>query len=462
MAKQTINVGNTFNDGLGEPIRTALIKINENFDELYISANSAPPIDSPEFQTRIDLDANNFSASWRDDGANNLGWYVGSADAADGSQSKILSADKATGSATFESHLISKGRIETTGATNAYFRAVSSGGVEAQFVAAANSAELRTTTNHPIVFYTNNTESARIDNNGDIKFSANVGIGETANSRLSIRTAGRADIKLTDSDSGRTGYFGVGGSYVYVGIDGFAAMAFQTNSNTRVIITSSGDLIPGSDNTTLLGQPSSRWSVVYAGTGTINTSDAREKTAVSALSEAEIRAAKRLGSEIGIYKWLTSVSDKGDAARKHVGLTVQRAIEIMEDEGLDPWSYGFICKDQITKKVKNTVKRKVQKTQEIEETYTEIEIISGVPTQVRKTRTIKVPVTKMVAVVDENGAPVMNGENQLTHPVPVLTYQMVEEEIEEPTGERLGFRPDQLDRFIIRGLVSRLEQLESK
>jgi hypothetical protein len=35
MAKQTINIGSSANDGTGDPLRTAFTKINENFDDLY-------------------------------------------------------------------------------------------------------------------------------------------------------------------------------------------------------------------------------------------------------------------------------------------------------------------------------------------------------------------------------------------------------------------------------------------
>lgn len=35
MAKQTINIGTTANDGTGDPLRTAFDKVNDNFDELY-------------------------------------------------------------------------------------------------------------------------------------------------------------------------------------------------------------------------------------------------------------------------------------------------------------------------------------------------------------------------------------------------------------------------------------------
>ena len=35
MTQQIINVGNVANDGQGDPLRTAFIKTNDNFTELY-------------------------------------------------------------------------------------------------------------------------------------------------------------------------------------------------------------------------------------------------------------------------------------------------------------------------------------------------------------------------------------------------------------------------------------------
>ena len=35
MAKQSIGIGSSANDGTGDPLRTAFDKINDNFTELY-------------------------------------------------------------------------------------------------------------------------------------------------------------------------------------------------------------------------------------------------------------------------------------------------------------------------------------------------------------------------------------------------------------------------------------------
>lgn len=106
-----------------------------------------------------------------------------------------------------------------------------------------------------------------------------------------------------------------------------------------------GAVYPGADNAQVLGTHMLRWNVVYAASGSINTSDAREKTPVAPMSEAEIAAARDLAAEIGSFQFLDALRDKGPLARRHVGMTVQRAIEVMRARGLDPMRYGFICHD---------------------------------------------------------------------------------------------------------------------
>jgi hypothetical protein len=43
MTQQIINIGATANDGLGDPIRTAYNKCNENFTELYARVQDTAP-----------------------------------------------------------------------------------------------------------------------------------------------------------------------------------------------------------------------------------------------------------------------------------------------------------------------------------------------------------------------------------------------------------------------------------
>lgn len=118
-----------------------------------------------------------------------------------------------------------------------------------------------------------------------------------------------------------------------------------TSFAVRFRVNGDGLETPATANAQTLGAAATRWSAVYAGTGPINTSDAREKTVVRELNPAELAAAIESGREVGAYQWLASVAEEGDQARWHIGMTVQCAIEVMQTHGLGPFAYGFICCD---------------------------------------------------------------------------------------------------------------------
>ena len=193
-------------------------------------------------------------------------------------------------------------------------------------------------------------------------------------------------------------------------------LAIVTGGIQRLLVDASGNHATGTDNAQSLGTASKRWSTVYAGTGTINTSDAREKTTITPLSAAELAAAALMAKEIGSYQFLASIAEKGDAARHHIGLTVQRAIEIMEANGLNPFKYGFICHD----------------------TWPDI--------------VIEHPATEAVDdELDEEGNVVRPGT-----PAKDATTEIV-----QAAGDRYAFRYDQLALFIAAGFEARLSALET-
>jgi hypothetical protein len=68
------------------------------------------------------------------------------------------------------------------------------------------------------------------------------------------------------------------------------------------MIVPGGGIVPGTDNTQPLGRITERWEQVYAGTGTINTSDEREKEKIESV-DADL--AERLLAAIGpvTFKW---------------------------------------------------------------------------------------------------------------------------------------------------------------
>lgn len=108
------------------------------------------------------------------------------------------------------------------------------------------------------------------------------------------------------------------------------------------------DFIPQADNTKSLGIASYRWSVVYAATGTINTSDANQKQQVRELSEVEKAVAIRLKSAIRAYKFNDAVAIKGDNARIHFGVIAQDVKAAFEAEGLGAEQYAMFCSDTWT------------------------------------------------------------------------------------------------------------------
>jgi hypothetical protein len=121
---------------------------------------------------------------------------------------------------------------------------------------------------------------------------------------------------------------------------------FASGTGTdRFLIEASGTVRPGADNTQQLGAASFRWSTVYAGTGTINTSDEREKQQIADLDAAERRVAVAIKGLVKKYRYNDAVELKGDDARIHVGVVAQEVIAAFAAEGLDATRYALLCHD---------------------------------------------------------------------------------------------------------------------
>ncbi len=122
-----------------------------------------------------------------------------------------------------------------------------------------------------------------------------------------------------------------------------------TTYKSRLHLQFNGDLIPSrditQDNIQNLGSPSIRWSTVYAGTGTINTSDKNLKTEIIDISSAELATAKEIKGKIKRYKFLDAVERKGDGARNHFGVIAQDVEDCFKSNGLNPNDYALFCKD---------------------------------------------------------------------------------------------------------------------
>ena len=153
---------------------------------------------------------------------------------------------------------------------------------------------------------------------------------------LDIRTASNY-IVLSDGDGNPRGYYNAGGGYW---------LFYGAGNSGCPFVYDGGALYPNTDNVVNLGYSTGlRWKTVYAGNGTIQTSDANLKQDIAALDDAEKRVATTIKSLVKKYRFKDAVVEKGDEARIHVGVIAQEVAAAFEAEGLDAKRYGMFCSD---------------------------------------------------------------------------------------------------------------------
>jgi hypothetical protein len=105
-------------------------------------------------------------------------------------------------------------------------------------------------------------------------------------------------------------------------------------------------LAHSADNVASCGTAGQRWTQVYAATGSISTSDAREKQQIRELSDQEHGVAVRLKALLRTFKFNDAVAAKGEAARIHFGIIAQDVKSAFEAEGLVAEDYAVLCYDE--------------------------------------------------------------------------------------------------------------------
>jgi hypothetical protein len=191
---------------------------------------------------------------------------------------------------------------------------------------------------------------------------------------LDIRTASNY-IVLSDGDGNVRGYFNNSGYFfapavfltvstalsgAIFGSDDVGLFTVSASGQKRIIPRKPNDPSAASDNLIDLGDSGSRFRVIYAGTGTINTSDANEKQQIRDLNVAEKSVAIRIKSLIKAYKFNDAVALKGDNARIHIGVLAQEVASAFEAEGLDAYKYAMFCSDTWYEVNGNTIDDKNQ------------------------------------------------------------------------------------------------------
>ena len=126
----------------------------------------------------------------------------------------------------------------------------------------------------------------------------------------------------------------------------FDTAGTESYSTGYVMTSNANGFYPSADNTQSLGRVGNRWSNVYAGTGTINTSDEREKQQIQTLTDAEGAVALRLKGLMRTFRFNDSVAEKGDKARIHCGVMAQSVKAAFEAEGLIAEHYALLCYDE--------------------------------------------------------------------------------------------------------------------
>lgn len=167
-------------------------------------------------------------------------------------------------------------------------------------------------------------------------------------------TYGAIDFRSADAAAAGAGVKVRIGAFMTAGHGGYAGIRLSCTTTTlldrAVLIGTYGRLMPDGDNLSnqSLGDPSARWTVVYAASSTISTSDEREKLWRGAMTANELAAARAvLAGELGFYQWHYAIAEKGaEGARLHFGVRAQRVWDIFETHGLDPARYAFLCYDQ--------------------------------------------------------------------------------------------------------------------
>lgn len=286
--------------------------------------------------------------------------------------------------------------------------------------ASATGFRMATSTTDHIIFRTNATDRMIIQSDGHVRPNGN-------NSQTFGTTANRWSEVWTSKVVTPAG--------VTLSLQGGAGGQWNISSST-------GSFFPSTDNALPLGGAANRPSVIYAGSATINTSDAREKFWLRCgLTEAELRAGIRIFKEIGSFQWKDAIEEKGEEARIHFGVRAQAVWAIMAEEKLvKPISdktgkpgktpYAFLCYDKWD--------------DEFEDIWAEVEV--------EKTRTVQIT----SKIIDPStGQPAVTEMNEIY--VEVQLQNTGKKRLVKAAGDRFGIRDTSLQWFLMAALAHKLE-----
>jgi len=143
--------------------------------------------------------------------------------------------------------------------------------------------------------------------------------------RTSVAAPGSFNVTAYDEDTGR--------------YEPMLAMVWTAAGTIKKYIA---PIVDGDMNN---GNAGARWLNVHSVNGVITTSDADDKDLLRDAEEKENSAFAKIARLPSVWKWIRRVEEEGDNARWHSGPTVQAAIAIMEEYGLNWSEYSCFCYD---------------------------------------------------------------------------------------------------------------------
>jgi hypothetical protein len=219
MAQENINVGAAANDGTGDPLRTAYIKTNNNFTELYSIPNAAPP-DSlygqlGDFAGMYAYDVNFFYYCFQDFDGSSIIW----------------------------NQVSQIGNVSVT-----------------QIASGTSSVQI----DNP-----NDTVDVNVNGVNNVGVFADTGltVSGTVTANNTITGGNLFSLGLTSSVGTVTAPFFVGNGSLLTGI---VAVTTYGNADVNLLLaTGTGNVLPAGNNTFNLGSPTAQWADLYLSNATI-------------------------------------------------------------------------------------------------------------------------------------------------------------------------------------------------
>ncbi len=184
-------------------------------------------------------------------------------------------------------------------------------------------------------YLTHNRYGGNINDGKQLVSNANIGTVDSVS--VSHKYVGKLFTAFGDTVPANTGTYGV--------LD-TSRRTWRTRVNgSDVVMVGDAYSGPATDNNINLGQPSVRWKNVYAASGSIDTSDAREKQRIQMYPDDVLDAWGDV--EFRQFIFNDALLEKGpDAARLHSGIIAQQVVETFAKHGLDATRYGLLCFDR--------------------------------------------------------------------------------------------------------------------